>query len=267
MSRMTKKRLWKSMKISPDMPKARLKWPKWLIAAMTMLFSAAHAGEVLIAVAANFAAPMNRIVPLFEAQTGHRARLSIGSTGAFHTQIRSGAPFDVLLAADDETPERLEREGLAVAGTRFTYATGRLVLWSAQAGVVDAQGEVLARGNFQRLAIANPKLAPYGKAAVETMTRLGVAERLAPRIVQAENIAQALQFVATGNAQMGFVSLSQVIDKAGSRWVVPENLHSPIKQDAVLLTRAKDDLAARELMQFLKGEKARGIIRAFGYTP
>jgi molybdate transport system substrate-binding protein len=234
---------------------------------MTLLFGAANAGQVLVAVASNFAAPMNRIAPAFEAETGHTVRISVGSTGAFHTQIRNGAPFDVLIAADDETPARLETEGFAVAGTRFTYATGHLVLWSAKPGVVDAEGKVLKSGGLQKIAIANPKLAPYGKAAVEAMKKLGIEDQLASRIVQGENIGQAFQFVATGNAQAGFVALSQVVDAGGSRWVVPESLHSPLKQDAVVLMRAKGDLAASDFMKFLKGEKARGIIRAFGYTP
>jgi molybdate transport system substrate-binding protein len=239
---------------------------RWLIASMALLVSTANAGEVLVAVAANFAAPMHKITSAFEAQTGHTVRISVGSTGTFATQIRSGAPYDVLLAADDETPAVLEKQGLAVAGSRFTYATGRLVLWSAQPGMVDAQGNVLKRASFDHIAIANPKLAPYGHAAIEVMTHLGVAERLAPRIVQGENIAQTYQFVATGAAQLGFVARSQVMQAGGSTWLVPESLHSPIKQDAVVLARAKGSLAATELMKFLKGETARGIIRAFGYT-
>lgn len=218
-----------------------------------------------MAVAANFAVPMQRIAAAFEAQTGHRAKLSVGATRAFETQVRNGAPFAVLLAADDETPARLEKDGFAVAGSRFTYATGRLVLWSANTRLVDAGGDVLKTANFERLAIANPRLAPYGRAAVETMQRLGVYERWQPRIVQGESIGQAYQFVATGNAQAGFVALSQVVDAKGSRWVVPDDLHEPIRQDAVLLAKGKDDEAARALLAFLKGEKARGIIRAYGY--
>jgi molybdate transport system substrate-binding protein len=189
----------------------------------------------------------------------------VGATGAFYTQIRNGAPFDVLLAADDETPARIESDGLAVKGSRFTYALGRLALWSAKPGVVDDHGDVLKRENVDRVAIANPKLAPYGKAAVETMRKLGVYERLQPRIVQAENIAQAFQFVATGNAPIGFVALSQVFDAKGSKWIVPDSLHAPLRQDAVLLAHGKNNDAAAALMQYLKGDKARGIIRAYGY--
>lgn len=239
---------------------------KWLLFTMALLNSGAEAGEVLVAVAANFAAPMNRLAPVFQAQTGHTVKLSIGSTGAFYTQIRSGAPFDVLLAADDETPMRLEKDGLAVPGSRFTYATGRLALWSAKPGFVDDKGDVLSHGAFDRIAIANPKLAPYGRAAVQALTKLGVFDKLGSRIVHGENTAQVFQFVSTGNAQLGFVALSQVVQARGSRWVVPESLHAPILQDAVMLVRAKDSLAASELMRFLKGESARGIMRAFGYS-
>lgn len=230
---------------------------------------AAQAGEVTIAVAANFTAPMQKIAAAFRADTGHDAKLAFGATGAFATQIRNGAPFDVLLAADHETPARLEKDGFAVAGSHFSYAVGRLVLWSAREGYVDPQGDVLARGGFERIAIANPKLAPYGQAAVEAMRRLGVYDRLQSRIVQGENISQAYQFVATGNAPLGFVALSQVTQDGriakGSAWIVPANLHAPIKQDAVLLTKGQGNPAAAELLKFLKGDKARGIIRAYGY--
>jgi molybdate transport system substrate-binding protein len=241
----------------------------WLVIAAALAAHLANAGEVTVAVAANFAAPMQKIAAAFEADTGHKARLASGATGAFYTQIRNGAPFALLLAADDETPARLEKEGLAVAGTRFTYATGRLVLWSAQPGVVDENGEVLRGGKFERLAIANPKLAPYGRAALETMLKLGVYGRLQERLVQGENIAQTLQFVATGNAQLGFVALSQVMADGkiakGSAWIVPAMLHAPLRQGAVILKAGKDNVAAAALADYLKGEKARGIIRAFGY--
>jgi molybdate transport system substrate-binding protein len=230
---------------------------------------AARAGEVTLAVAANFTAPMRMIAAAFKADTGHDAKLAFGATGAFATQIRNGAPFDVLLAADDETPARLETDGFAAPGSRFTYAVGALVLWSARAGYVDAQGQVLARGDFERIAIANPKLAPYGRAAVQAMQHLGVYDKLQPRIVQGENISQAFQFVATGNAALGFVALSQLTQDGriakGSAWIVPASLHAPIRQDAVLLARGKDNTAARALLEFLKGDKARGIIRAYGY--
>lgn len=232
---------------------------------------AAHAGEVRVAVAANFSAPMRRIAVDFERATGHRAVLSSGATGKFYAQIRNGAPFGVLLAADAVTPARLEEEGFAVPGSRFVYATGRLVLWSARDGVVDDGGRVLRTGGFERLAVANPRLAPYGAAALEAMRALGVYDALAPRLVHAENIAQAYQFVATGNAQLGFVALSQVMEagrpRGGSAWLLPASLHRPIRQEAVLLTAGRDNPAATALLDYLRGEPARAVIRAHGYEP
>jgi molybdate transport system substrate-binding protein len=240
-----------------------------LLLALATASAGAGAADVQVAVAANFTAPMQRIAAAFEADSGHRTLLSFGSTGTFHAQIRNGAPFQVLLAADDETPARLEKEGAAVAGTRFTYAIGRLVLWSAQAGVVDDKGEVLRKPGDGRIAIANPKLAPYGAAAIESLTALGLLQALQPRFVQGENIAQTYQFAATGNAAIGFVALSQVMADGriakGSAWVVPASLHAPIRQDAVLLAAGKDNAAATALLAYLKGEKARAIIRSFGY--
>lgn len=229
------------------------------------------AEEVQVAVAANFTAPMKLIAADFEKDTGHKAVLTFGATGKFYAQISNGAPFEVFLAADDETPAKLEKEGVAVNGSRFTYATGKLALWSAQPGLVDAQGEVLKKGNFKKIAIAAPKLAPYGAAAVETMNKLGLQAALEPKLVQGESIGQAFSFVSTGNAELGFVALSQVYEngkiKTGSAWIVPANLHSPIRQDTVLLAKAKDSKAAVQLMAFLKTEKARAVIRSFGYEP
>jgi len=229
-----------------------------------------RAAEVTVAVAANFAAPMQKIAQLFEQETGHKALLSLGSTGGFFAQIKNGAPFQVLLAADDETPLRLEKEGLGVAGSRFTYATGKLVLWSNQPGLVDDKGEVLKSGKFTRMAIANPKLAPYGAAAIEAMTKLGVLQALQPKLVLGENIAQAYQFVASENAQLGFVALSQVLSEGkisqGSGWVVPASLHAPIQQDAILLNKGADSPADKALMAFLRGDKAQALIRNFGYA-
>ncbi len=240
-----------------------------LILAGLAWITQASAGEVKVAVAANFTAPMQRIAQAFEQETGHKAVLAFGGTGSFHAQIRNGAPFQVLLAADDETPLKLEAEGLGVPGSHFTYATGRLVLWSRQPGLVDDQGEVLRSGKFQRLALANPKLAPYGAAAIETLTKLGLLAELQPRIVQGDNIAQTYQFVASENAQLGFVALSQVYADGriaqGSGWIVPASLHQPIKQVAVLLSAGKGNPAATALLNFLKGEKARAVIRSFGY--
>lgn len=242
---------------------------RWMaiLSALLAIPAGALAGEVHVAVAANFAAPMEKIAPMFEADTGHTALLSVGSTGKFYTQIRNGAPFDVLLAADDETPAKLEREGQGAG--RFTYAVGRLALWSRQAGLVDAQGAVLRSGRFERLAVADPKLAPYGAAAYETLGKLGLLETLRLTLVQGENIAQAYQFAATGNAQLGFVALSQVQAggrlKEGSAWIVPASLHAPIRQDAILLGKGKDKAAAAALMRYLHGDKARAVIRSYGY--
>ncbi|HEX5127276.1 MAG TPA: molybdate ABC transporter substrate-binding protein [Rhodocyclaceae bacterium] len=229
----------------------------------------AYADDVQIAVAANFAGPMQKIASEFEKDTGNKVLVSLGATGQLYAQITNGAPFEILLAADDETPAKLEKEGKGVAGSRFTYATGKLVLWSAKPGFVDDKGDVLKKGSFQHLSIANPKTAPYGAAAIETMKALGLLDTLTPKFVQAESIAQAYQFISTGNAELGFVALSQVIKDGkisdGSRWIVPENLHQPIRQDAVILLPGKDKLAPQALMNYLKGDKAKAIIRSYGY--
>lgn len=228
-----------------------------------------QAAEVSVAVAANFTAPMQKIAAAFEQDSGHKARLAFGSTGRFYAQIQQGAPFQLLLAADDETPAKLEREGLGLAGSRFTYAIGRLVLWSPQPGLVDDQGLVLRQGRFDKLALADPKLAPYGAAAIESLTRLGLLQNLQAKFVQGENIAQAYQFVASGNAQLGLLALSQVhVDgrlRSGSAWVLPAWLHRPIRQDALLLNPGKDNPAALALLRYLQGDKARAIIHAHGY--
>ena len=229
----------------------------------------ASAGEVLVAVAANFAGPVQKIAAAFQADTKNSVKVAIGSTGALYAQAKSGAPFDVLLAADGETPKRLESDGLAVPGSRFTYAYGRLVLWSARPGYVDPRGEVLRSAHFRRIAIADPKLAPYGRAAVEAMQRMGVYDRLQPKLVLAGNIGQAYQFVATGNAALGFVAQSQVFADgrlaSGSAWTVPADMHAPLQQDAVVLVHGADNPAAAQFAQYLKGDKARAIIAGFGY--
>ena len=241
-------------------------------AILTVLFlaaQAARADEVRVAVAANFAAPVQAIAADFEQATGHKVAISLGSTGKLSAQIRNGAPYEVLLAADSETPSRLEAERLAVAASRFTYAVGRLVLWSPRPGEVDSQGEVLRSGRFAHLAICNPQLAPYGAAAVQTMRALGVYDRVAPRLVQGENVAQAYQFIASGNAELGFVALSQVTDngqmRAGSAWIVPATLYSPIRQDAVLLNPGRDKAAPRAFLDWLRQARALATIRSFGY--
>lgn len=252
------------MTLSTTLPRAVL----CTVIAFTMAL--ARAGEVSVAVAANFTVPMQKIAARFEQDTGHKAVLAFGSTGRFHAQISNGAPFEVLLAADTTTPERLEREGPVVPGSRFTYAVGRLVLWSASPGLVDPQGAVLRSEVPGRLALADPKLAPYGAAAVEVLTRMGLIDRLRPRFVQGESIGQAHQFVASGNAPMGFLALSQVqVDgrlSGGSAWVVPAELHSPLLQDAALLQRGRDNPAAQALMRYLRSPVALQIIRAHGYS-
>jgi len=234
-----------------------------------LLAVAAHADEVQVAVAANFTAPMKQIAVEFEKDTGHKAVLAFGATGKFYAQISNGAPFEVLLTADDETPVKLEKELLAAPNTRFTYAIGKLVLWSAKTGYVDGQGDILKKGDFKHLALANPKAAPYGAAAMEAMKNLGVLESIQPRIVQGENIAQTHQFVATGNAELGFVALSQVFKDgkvtSGSAWIVPAKLYAPIRQDAVVLAQGRNKPAASALMAYLKTDKARAIIKSYGY--
>lgn len=237
--------------------------------ALALLLSGAvpaAAGNVQVAVAANFTEPAKEIARAFEARTGHKAILSFGASGQFYAQIAKGAPYQVFLSADGERPLKAEAEGLAVLGSRFTYATGRLVLWSRTSGLVDGRGAVLSRGGFDKLAIADPRTAPYGEAAIETLRGLKLYDRLAPRIVQGASITQALQFVRTGAAEVGFVALSQVIDdKTGSRWIVPETLHAPIAQQAVLLKIGAADPAAVAFMAYLKGPQARAIIRRYGY--
>ena len=245
-----------------------MKHPSLLLAGLLLSLNAG-ADEVQLAVAANFTAPMQKIAAEFEKDSGHKARLMSGATGKLYAQITNGAPFEVFLSADDETPARLEKDGLAVAGTRFTYATGRLALWSAREGYVDDKGEVLKKGGFRHLAIANPRTAPYGAAARQTLDKLGLLASLEPRFVQGENIAQTHSFVVSGNAELGFVALAQVFKDgrlaAGSAWVVPTSMHEPIRQDAVLLAKGQGKPAAVALLKYLKGDKARGIVKSFGY--
>ncbi|WP_028995735.1 molybdate ABC transporter substrate-binding protein [Azonexus hydrophilus] len=228
-----------------------------------------HAAEVQVAVAANFTAPMQQIAAEFEKETGHVAKLSFGATGKFYAQITNGAPFGLFLAADDATPAKLEQEGHAVAGSRFTYAVGTLVLWSSKPNFVDAKGEVLKSGQFNKVSIANPKTAPYGAAAVETLKKLNLLDAVQPKFVQGENISQTLQFVSTGNADLGFVALSQVFQDGkitnGSAWIVPAEMHDPILQDVVILKRGENNPAVSALHAYLKGDKARAIIQRFGY--
>lgn len=230
----------------------------------------AQAAEVNVAVAANFSAPMKLIAQSFEQETGHKAVLAFGGTGQFYAQIRHGAPFDVLLAADAETPSRLERDGLAVKETSFTYAIGRLVLWSRQPDLIKGSPDVLKTGQFQRIAIANPKLAPYGRAAYDVLDRFGLMAVVRPKVVEGSNIAQTFQFVSSGNAQIGFVALAQVFAdgriREGSGWIVPDSLYEPIRQDAVLLKPGRDNPAATALLEYLRGDQSRAVIESFGYA-
>lgn len=241
-----------------------------MLAVALLATSAAHGAEVSVAVAANFTAPMQKIAVQFEQDTGHKAVLSFGATGKFYAQIANGAPFGVLLAADDSTPEKIAREGLGDGATRFTYAIGQLVLWSRQPGYVDAEGKVLHKTDWRHITIANPKLAPYGLAAMQTLDKRGLTAQVLPRIVQGENIGQAYQFAASGNAPLGFVALSQVMEdgklREGSAWIVPAGMHEPIRQDAIVLKPAQGNAAAAALMGYLRGAKARAIIKSYGYS-
>lgn len=226
----------------------------------------AAAAEVSVAVAANFTEPAKEIAARFRARTGHTARMSFGSSGQFYAQIANGAPFQVFLSADVERARKAEAEGLIAPGSRFTYATGRLVLFSRVRGLVDGRGAVLSRGRFEWLAIADPQAAPYGLAAVETLRRLGLHDRLSGKVVRGASITQAYQFVHTGAAELGFVALSQVVNETGgSRWIVPERLHSPIDQQAVLLKAGARSPAATAFVQYLKSAEAKAIMRRYGY--
>ena len=229
----------------------------------------AAAATVQIAVASNFMEPAKEIAATFTAQTGHRTNLSFGPSGQIYVQLTHGAPFEIFLSADKERPQQAEKDGFSVNGTRFTYAVGRLVLYSTRPGYVDANGKVLTRGDFDHLAIADPAIAPYGLAAVESLGKLGLYDRLKPKIVQGSSIAQTFQFVQTGAAEIGFVAQSQVINRTdGSRWIVPAKLHSPIDQQVVLLKTGAKNPAAKAFMTFLKSPTARAIIRRYGYeTP
>ncbi len=235
----------------------------------TFALSLAHAGQAHVAVASNFIAPIQVLARDFEAATGHALIVSSGASGKLYAQVRHGAPFDVLLSADAATPARLAREGLGE--TPFTYAIGRLVLWSAQPGRLDGTDAALRRGAYRRLAIANPKLAPYGAAAMQVLQRLGLADATRRKFVIGENIAQTYQFVASGNVELGFVARSQVMRDGrlatGSAWHVPASLHDPIRQDALLLRRGSANPAARAWIEYLRSPAARDVIRAHGYDP
>ena len=226
---------------------------------------AVQAERIRVAVAANFAGAAQHVADAFEQATGHTVELVAGSTGKHYAQIVNGAPFDLLLAADRARPERLEQDGHAVPGSRVTYALGRLVLWSPDAERVDAAGEVLRRGAFRHLALANPRLAPYGEAARETLEHVGLWTALQGRLVYGENVGQAFGFVASGAAELGFVALAQVRQYGaahGSAWIVPASFHEPIEQQAILLRNAP---AAAEFLAFLTGDAGARIVAAQGY--
>lgn len=229
----------------------------------------ALADEVQVAVAANFTAPIQAIAPEFEKATGHTMIAAFGATGQLYAQIKHGAPFEVFLAADDSTPAKLENEGEAVAGSRFTYATGALVLWSADEDYIDGSDAALKANEFRHLSIANPKAAPYGLAATQVLDKLGLTEAIKPKLVEGQNITQAHQFISSGNAKLGFIALSQVYKDgeltSGSAWMVPDDLHDPIHQDAVILKKGENNPAAAALVEFLRGPEAAGIIESFGY--
>ncbi|MDB5428508.1 MAG: molybdenum transporter, periplasmic molybdate-binding protein [Phenylobacterium sp.] len=227
---------------------------------------AARAAETQVAVAANFTEPAKAIAAAFRAATGHTAVLSFGSSGQFYAQMAHGAPYEVFLSADADRPKQAERDGLGVAGTRFTYAVGRLVLYSKTPGLVDGGGAVLSSGRFKKLSIADPAAAPYGLAAVQTMQKRGVYEALKPKIVMGGSITQAYQFVDTGAAELGFVAYSQVINTPrGSRWLVPAADHAPIDQQAILLYTGQNNVAAEAFLAFLKSPAAVAIIKKYGY--
>jgi molybdate transport system substrate-binding protein len=238
-----------------------------LCALLTSIAAPAEAGTTHVAVAANFTEPAKEIAALFKQKTGHEAVLIFGASGAFFTQITHGAPFEVFLSADTERPKAAIDGGFAVPESLFTYAIGKLVLWSCVVDVTDGEAALKA-SNFAKLSIANPVAAPYGTAAIETMQALGVYDALKPKLVQGNSIAQAFQFVDTKNAEVGFVALSQLHGVTeGTRWEVPENLHAPIRQDAVLLKTGADDEASKAFLVFLKGPEATAIIAQFGYAP
>lgn len=241
-----------------------------LLCLILLAAGALRAGEVQVAAAANMGPAVEKIAAAFARDTGHRAIVALGSTGKFHAQIRHGAPFEVLLAADDEIPRKLESEGLAAPHTRFTYAIGKLVLWSPREGVVDARGEILRKPAQGKVALANPRVAPYGAAAVASLKKLGLLETWEPHFVLGESVGQAYQFVASGNAWIGFVALSQVAEDGrvarGSGWVLPAHLYPALRQDAVLLKTGASNPAATAFLLYLRGNAARAILRRAGYV-
>lgn len=246
---------------------------RWFLAwclsvTVTTAVPSAFAEQVLVAVAANFVPPFREVAIEFETATGHNVRVAAGSSGNFYSQIKNGAPFDVFFSADMDHPKLLEDDGLGVKDFRFTYAIGRLVLWSPSADLIKGE-ETLRTKQYKRLAMANPKTAPYGVAAMQAMQKLELWDSVQPKIVMGENLGQTIGFIESGNADLGFVALSQVLDPKikgrGSRWDVPNHLHDPIKQDVILLTKGKDNPAAKALLAFMISPQARSIIERYGY--
>jgi molybdate transport system substrate-binding protein len=230
------------------------------------LVSQASAAEIHVAVAANFTKPAEALGTAFTEKTGDSVTFSFGATGALYTQITQGAPFEVFLSADNKRPTQAVKDGLGVDGSVFTYAVGAVVLYAPGIDVTDGKA-VLAAGAYQHLSIADPKTAPYGAAAVETLEKLGLTDATSSKLVVGENISQALQFIDSGNAELGFVALSQVVDKPASAvWRIPADLHAPILQDAVLLKTGADDTTARAFLDFIKSDEGKAIITKFGYT-
>lgn len=244
--------------------------PIGLFTLATLVSAQASAEDVQVAVAANFTAPLQAISAAFERDTGHHVLASPGATGQLYAQVRNGAPYEVFLSADAATPAKLESEGASVKGSRFTYAIGTLALWSPKADYVDAQGKVLEANGFQHLAIANPTTAPYGLAATQVLEHLKLTQATQPKLVQGQSISQAFQFVESGNAELGFVALSQVFKDgkvtSGSAWQVPQALYDPIRQDAVVLSKGEHSAAAKAFVEYLRGPKAAQIINAYGYA-
>ncbi|MDD5058803.1 MAG: molybdate ABC transporter substrate-binding protein [Sideroxydans sp.] len=234
-----------------------------------LLSSPVNAAEVSVAVAADFVAPLERIAVLFQKESGHTLKVTPGASGKLYAQIRSGAAFDVFLSADEEMPKQLMLDGFAVGGSRFVYATGRLVLWGAQPGLVDEKASVLNKGNFSALAIANPRYSPYGVAAKETLTKLTMWNAIQEKLSKGESVIETYQLAASEKADLAFIALAQVMRAgkltSGSSWIVPPEMHKPIRQSAVLLSKAKDKAAAKALLDFLKSAKARAVMRGFGY--
>lgn len=232
----------------------------------TLLAAPAFAVEISVAVAANFTQPAEEIAQAFTAKTGDTVNFSFGATGGLYTQISQGAPFEVFLSADNRRPAQSVTEGFGVDGTVFTYAVGKVVLYSPTIDVTDGEA-VLKDGAFQHIAVADPQTAPYGAAALEAVDKLGLTEALTPKQVTGENISQTLQFVESGNAELGFVALSQVVGKPASQvWMVPADDYAPILQDAVLLKPGEADPAAKAFIEFLKGPEATAIIEKYGYV-